>query len=97
SALTIGIGAGPGCDGQVLVMHDVLGLDPTWKPRFARRYAALGDAAVEASGARPAATDVAVVSTPAEMSAWAEATRRAGARIAFVPTMGYLHAGHVAL
>jgi len=51
SALTIGIGAGPGCDGQVLVMHDVLGLDPTWKPRFARRYAALGDAAVEAFGA----------------------------------------------
>jgi 3-methyl-2-oxobutanoate hydroxymethyltransferase len=47
-ALTIGIGAGPGCDGQVLVMHDVLGLDPTWKPRFARRYAALGEAAIQA-------------------------------------------------
>jgi 3-methyl-2-oxobutanoate hydroxymethyltransferase len=44
-ALTIGIGAGPACDGQVLVMHDLLGLDPTWKPRFARRYAALGEAA----------------------------------------------------
>ncbi len=45
SALTIGIGAGDGCDGQVLVMHDLLGLDPSWKPRFARRYAELGDAA----------------------------------------------------
>jgi 3-methyl-2-oxobutanoate hydroxymethyltransferase len=45
SALTIGIGAGPSCDGQVLVMHDLLGLDPTWKPRFARRYAELGAAA----------------------------------------------------
>lgn len=39
---TIGIGAGPGCDGQVLVMHDLLGLDPAWQPRFVRRYADLG-------------------------------------------------------
>jgi 3-methyl-2-oxobutanoate hydroxymethyltransferase len=39
---TIGIGAGPSCDGQVLVMHDLLGLDPDWSPRFARRYAELG-------------------------------------------------------
>jgi 3-methyl-2-oxobutanoate hydroxymethyltransferase len=41
-ALTIGIGAGPGCDGQVLVMHDLLGMDPAWAPRFVRRYAELG-------------------------------------------------------
>ena len=39
---TIGIGAGPGCDGQVLVMHDLLGLDPGWSPRFVRRYAEMG-------------------------------------------------------
>jgi 3-methyl-2-oxobutanoate hydroxymethyltransferase len=39
---TIGIGAGPGCDGQVLVMHDLLGLDPGWSPRFVRRYADMG-------------------------------------------------------
>jgi 3-methyl-2-oxobutanoate hydroxymethyltransferase len=51
SALTIGIGAGPDCDGQVLVMHDLLGLDPTWKPRFARRYAELGVAARDAFAA----------------------------------------------
>lgn len=50
-ALTIGIGAGPGCDGQVLVMHDLLGLDPSWKPRFARRYAELGAAARDAFAA----------------------------------------------
>ena len=38
---TIGIGAGPGCDGQVLVTHDMLGLFTTFKPRFVRRYAEL--------------------------------------------------------
>jgi 3-methyl-2-oxobutanoate hydroxymethyltransferase len=36
---TIGIGAGSGCDGQVLVLHDLLGLNPDFKPRFARRFA----------------------------------------------------------
>jgi 3-methyl-2-oxobutanoate hydroxymethyltransferase len=39
---TIGIGAGPECDGQVLVMQDLLGMDPAWAPRFVRRYAELG-------------------------------------------------------
>jgi 3-methyl-2-oxobutanoate hydroxymethyltransferase len=47
---TIGIGAGPGCDGQVLVMHDVLGLDPGWLPRFVRRYAELGQEVEQAFG-----------------------------------------------
>ena len=45
---TIGIGAGPGCDGQVLVFHDLLGFDEDFRPRFVRRYAnarrTLGDA-----------------------------------------------------
>lgn len=36
---TIGIGAGAGCDGQVLVAHDMLGLNKEFKPRFLRRYA----------------------------------------------------------
>ena len=36
---TIGIGAGVGCDGQVLVMQDLLGLDDRFKPRFVKRYA----------------------------------------------------------
>jgi 3-methyl-2-oxobutanoate hydroxymethyltransferase len=45
---TIGIGAGVGCDGQVLVFHDLLGLGEGPLPRFVERYAELGDLAVEA-------------------------------------------------
>ena len=35
---TIGIGAGKHCDGQVLVMHDMLGINTEFKPRFLRQY-----------------------------------------------------------
>ncbi|HEV7559307.1 MAG TPA: 3-methyl-2-oxobutanoate hydroxymethyltransferase [Kofleriaceae bacterium] len=41
SVPTIGIGAGNGCDGQVLVSYDMLGMDESFKPRFVRRYATL--------------------------------------------------------
>ncbi len=41
SAPTIGIGAGGGCDGQVLVIHDMLGINKGFSPRFLRRYADL--------------------------------------------------------
>ena len=45
---TIGIGAGPDCDGQVLVLHDLLGLTFQNPPKFARRYANVGEAILKA-------------------------------------------------
>ena len=47
---TIGIGAGPDCDGQVLVYHDVLGLQSDLQPKFVRRYADLATEVVDALG-----------------------------------------------
>lgn len=44
----IGIGAGPGCDGQVLVTHDMLGINKEFSPRFLRRYANLHEIMKEA-------------------------------------------------
>lgn len=46
---TIGIGAGAGCDGQVLVLHDLLGLSPEFRPRFVKRYAEVGAIVIEAA------------------------------------------------
>jgi 3-methyl-2-oxobutanoate hydroxymethyltransferase len=51
---TIGIGSGPHCDGQVLVLHDMLGLNQGFEPKFLKRYAELAGAvrqAVESFGA----------------------------------------------
>jgi 3-methyl-2-oxobutanoate hydroxymethyltransferase len=48
---TIGIGAGPWCDGQVLVFHDLLGLEDRVLPKFVRRYASLKADAVAALAA----------------------------------------------
>ncbi len=41
SVPTIGIGSGPACDGQVLVLHDLLGFDPDFNPKFLKKYANL--------------------------------------------------------
>jgi 3-methyl-2-oxobutanoate hydroxymethyltransferase len=48
---TIGIGAGPHCDGEVQVLHDILGLFPDFTPRHTKRYAELGAAMREAATA----------------------------------------------
>lgn len=45
---TIGIGAGNGCDGQVLVMHDMLGINTEFKPRFLRTYLNLSEQVTQA-------------------------------------------------
>lgn len=61
---TIGIGAGNQTDGQVLVIHDVLGLFHRFKPRFVKNYANLHDSIVEALGTYK--TEVEARSFPAE-------------------------------
>jgi 3-methyl-2-oxobutanoate hydroxymethyltransferase len=61
---TIGIGAGAGCDGQVLVFHDVMGLTRDLRPRFVRKYADLS-AVIEAA-AKAFAKDVREGSFPTE-------------------------------
>ncbi|HET7599742.1 MAG TPA: 3-methyl-2-oxobutanoate hydroxymethyltransferase [Gemmatimonadales bacterium] len=48
---TIGIGAGGGCDGQVLVLHDMLGLNEAFNPKFLKRYAQLAEAVRQAARA----------------------------------------------
>ena len=45
---TIGIGAGGFCDGQVLVMHDMLGINTEFKPRFLRQYLNIHEQATHA-------------------------------------------------
>jgi 3-methyl-2-oxobutanoate hydroxymethyltransferase len=48
---TVGIGAGPSCDGQVLVCYDFLGMYPDLRPRFVKRFAEIGEAIVDATRA----------------------------------------------
>ena len=50
SCPVIGIGAGNGCDGQVLVLHDMLGLNQGFKPKFLRHFAKLADEVKNAVG-----------------------------------------------
>ncbi len=45
---TIGIGAGAACDGQILVLYDMLGLNPDFKPKFLKRFAQLGQQTIDA-------------------------------------------------
>ena len=65
---TIGIGAGPACDGQVIVLHDLLGLAGPNVPKFVRRYAELGSIATEA--VRDWAADVRAGTYPSEAESY---------------------------
>ncbi|MBK9069601.1 MAG: 3-methyl-2-oxobutanoate hydroxymethyltransferase [Myxococcales bacterium] len=66
---TIGIGAGAGCDGQVLVVYDMLGMDASFKPKFVRRYADVGSTITDATARYIA--DVRAGAFPAETESFA--------------------------
>ena len=72
---TIGIGAGVHCDGQVLVLHDLVGFNDAWTPRFAKRYADLGREVVKA--ARAYVTEVKDGAFPTETHAFAPQAAKA--------------------
>src|SRR5215475_11361824 len=65
---TIGIGAGPDCDGQILVVHDLLGLTFGQTPKFARQYANVGE--VMAQAAREYCADVKTVAFPSDAESY---------------------------
>ncbi len=77
SVPTVGIGAGPHCDGQVLVFHDLLGLGARTPPRFVRRYANLGELVTAAIASY--AADVRAGTFPADAETYhaSEELRRA--------------------
>jgi len=79
SVPTIGIGAGASCDGQVLVFHDVMGLNRQFQPKFVRRYADLSSTIVEA--ARRYTNDVREGSFPSEQESFSEAAAPALRRV----------------
>jgi 3-methyl-2-oxobutanoate hydroxymethyltransferase len=73
---TIGIGAGPDCDGQVLVLHDMLGLTFQEPPKFARRYANVGEAISQA--VRGYCADVQSGSFPSDAESYHSTTSMKG-------------------
>src|ERR1700724_4080627 len=77
---TIGIGAGPDCDGQILVVHDMLGLTFGHKPKFARRYADVGEIITRA--ASDYCRDVRQGSFPSDDESYHASAQLAGALIA---------------
>ncbi len=84
---TIGIGAGPDCDGQVLVSYDLLGLTPTLRPKFVKRYDELYTRGVDA--ARSFCEEVRTGAFPAaEHSFGPTAVPPPGARLPGEPSSG---------
>jgi len=76
---TIGIGAGPDCDGQILVINDLVGLSFGHQPKFARRYADAG--AVISSAAADYCRDVRQGSFPSDDESYHASVRQAGALV----------------
>jgi 3-methyl-2-oxobutanoate hydroxymethyltransferase len=70
---TVGIGAGPHCDGQVLVSYDYLGMYPDLRPRFVKRFAEVGDTIVEAT--RAYVSEVQAGTFPTEAHSFASAAK----------------------
>lgn len=68
SVPTIGVGAGAGCDGQVLVLHDLLGMSRRQPPKFVRRYAEIGQLVTSAVSAY--AADVRAGAFPADSESY---------------------------
>ncbi len=89
---TIGIGAGPGCDGQVLVFHDLLGLRQGTAPKFVRRYADLDGVATEA--VRAWAADVRSGAFPSDAETYHLPGAGAGVPGGTDPPSGTMAAGH---
>jgi 3-methyl-2-oxobutanoate hydroxymethyltransferase len=77
---TIGIGAGPHCDGQILVTHDILGMSRGPLPKFVRRYANISGAMVEA--VRSFAGDVTSGRFPGPDESYGEGASRGPVRVA---------------
>lgn len=73
---TIGIGAGPDCDGQVLVLHDLIGLSLDGAPKFARQYASVG--AEIARAAREFCNDVRSGNFPSDAESFHAPQRTSG-------------------
>ena len=77
---TIGIGAGPDCDGQVLVIHDLVGLSFGHKPKFTRRYANVGE--IISHAAADYCRDVQHGSFPSDEESYHARPEHAGALLA---------------
>ena len=106
---TIGIGAGAGCDGQILVLQDLLGMNCDFHPRFARRF---WMAPARTRGRRRASTKPLKTArfrrrrrvttdarlTPLPTGEWIQRRRALDGRTSVLfPTMGALHRGHASL
>ncbi|MEO9339989.1 3-methyl-2-oxobutanoate hydroxymethyltransferase [Mesorhizobium sp. SB112] len=74
---TIGIGASPACDGQILVIDDVLGMFTDFRPKFVKRYAELGEQAEAAIAAY--ADEVRIRAFPSDQHVFADTAKTGGA------------------